>query len=458
MTTETLNSYSYKDLAAMAKRRGVQGWHAMRKDQLVKALSRAAAARSKTAHSKSAVARNTKKPAAVARRSTTVSATSVPRKPAPRVAPPAPVVPAKKNRVVRQLERAKAKLDQSKNLATVPAPISSMPFTAQKPLFPKTNGLVKSNGVPKSNGVGNSNGHASNGHATNGQKTNGAAAKGSADTKSNGAPKTAGVKDRLVVMVRGPYWLHAYWELSRQGVERAQASLGQEWHTAKPTLRVLEVSASGTTCSAESLVRDIPIHGGVNNWYVDVQDPPRSYRLDIGYLAASGKFFVMARSNVVSTPRPGSSDAIDENWSDVAQNFDKIYAMSGGYANEGSSGDLQELFEERLRRPMGSPMVTRFGTGAEGLLSKKRDFNFELDAELIVYGVTDANAHVTLQGEPVRLRPDGTFTMRFSLPNCRQVIPAVACSGDGIEQRTIVLAVERNTKVMEPLIRDGNEP
>src|SRR4029077_11077681 len=135
------------------------------------------------------------------------------------------------------------------------------------------------------------------------------------------------------VMVRGPYWLHAYWELSRQGVERAQASLGQEWHTAKPTLRVLEVSASGTTSSAESLVRDIPIHGGVNNWYVDVQEPPRSYRLDIGYLAASVKFFVMALSNVVSTPRPVSSDAIDENWSDVAQNFDKIYAMSGGYAS-----------------------------------------------------------------------------------------------------------------------------
>ena len=64
---------------------------------------------------------------------------------------------------------------------------------------------------------------------------------------------------------------------------------------------------------------------------------------------------------------------------------------------------------------------------------------------------------MTLQGDPVRLRPDGTFTVRFSMPNCRQVIPAVAVSADGIEQRTIVLAVERNTKTMEPLVRDGNE-
>ena len=28
---------------------------------------------------------------------------------------------------------------------------------------------------------------------------------------------------------------------------------------------------------------------------------------------------------------------------------------------------------------------------------------------------------------------------------------------DGVEERTIVLAIERNTKVMEPVVRDGNE-
>ena len=79
-----------------------------------------------------------------------------------------------------------------------------------------------------------------------------------------------------------------------------------------------------------------------------------------------------------------------------------------------------------------------------------------MDAELIVYGVTDPNAYVTLRGEPVRLQPDGTFSMRFSLPNRRQVLPVVASSGDGVEQRTIVLAVERNTKVMEPILREAD--
>jgi hypothetical protein len=47
--------------------------------------------------------------------------------------------------------------------------------------------------------------------------------------------------------------------------------------------------------------------------------------------------------------------------------------------------------------------------------------------------------------------------MRFSLPDSRQIIPATAVSADGIEERTIVLAVERNTKQLEPMVHDGNE-
>jgi len=264
-------------------------------------------------------------------------------------------------------------------------------------------------------------------------------------------------KDRIVVMVRDPYWLHCYWELTRQAVQRAEAALGQEWYTSKPILRVLDISSHDITSTSESIVRDIDIHGGCNNWYIDVSNPPRSYRIDIGYLSRSSRFYVIARSNVVCTPRAGISDVIDENWTDIdPKKADRIYAMSGGFDPTASSLELKQLFEERLRRPLGSPAITSFGSG--GLLSGKgRKFWFQLDAELIIYGSTEANARVTLQGEPVRLRPDGTFTMRFSLPEGRQIIPAVATSPDGVEERTIVLAVERNTKQLEPMIRDGNE-
>ena len=107
---------------------------------------------------------------------------------------------------------------------------------------------------------------------------------------------------------------------------------------------------------------------------------------------------------------------------------------------------------------MGSSLISRCGQGVEGILSGRRGFHFEIDAEMIVFGKTEPDARVTLQGEPVKLRPDGTFTMRYALPNSRQVIPAVAHSAGGLEQRTVVLAVERNTKAMEPLLRDGGNP
>jgi hypothetical protein len=285
-------------------------------------------------------------------------------------------------------------------------------------------------------------------------------AKANAMSANKAASKASGVaaepRDRLVLMVRDPFWLQAEWEVTRRNVERARAAMAEHWHEAKPIVRVYEVDDGGAnTC--EQVLRDIEIHGGVNTWHIDVYDAPRSYRVAIGYLANNGKFHALARSNAVTTPHPGSGDDIDENWSEIAENYEKIYSLSGGYADEGDSGELQELFEERLRRPMGAPMVGRFGEGAQSILNRGRNFAFEVDAEMIIYGSTRPNARVTIGGEPVKLRRDGTFTVRQSMPDKRQVLPVVASSGDGIEQRTIVLAIERNTKVMEPLIRDGNE-
>lgn len=278
----------------------------------------------------------------------------------------------------------------------------------------------------------------------------------SAKTEEANGNGSAEKGDRLVLMVRDAYWLHAHWSLTRQRVERARAALGQNWHECKPILRLMKIDTSSHN-GAETVVRDIPIHGGVNNWYIDVQDPPQSYRVEIGYVAGDEQFYSMARSNIVTTPKASSSDSIDENWTDVAESFEKVYALSAGPGDGPASVELQELFEERLRRPMGSPMVTRFGVDTNGTGELSRGFDFMVDAELIVYGATAPNAHVTLQGDPVQLRSDGTFTVRFSMPNCRQVIPVVASSANGVEQRTIVLAVERNTKVMEPLIRNPDE-
>lgn len=390
MTASTLRNCTIKDLARMAKRRGVNGWHAMRKDQLVRAILRSSAAGSRKA--KPAQSKVTKKIATPVRRLGSGKNGLAAAHRAARLRRTSAQQLAQRARITRRIEQAKQSLTRSKNLAFV----------------------------------------------------------------QSDAKASAPAKNRLVVMVRGPFWLHAYWELSAQGIARAQAALGQDWHQARPVLRVLLVTSRSATTTSERLVREIPIHGGVRNWYVDVQDSPRTYRLEIGYLTSGGKFYSLARSNVVTTPAASATDSLDAHWQDVLPDCDKIYSMSGGFATEGST-ELQELFEERLRRPMASNGNNPLASAVDGLMNHNHGLRFQVEAEMVIHGVTHSDARVTLQGEPLKLRPDGSFSVRLDLPNRRQVIPLVAATKDGIEQRTIVLAVERNTKVMEPLTREAGE-
>ena len=264
-------------------------------------------------------------------------------------------------------------------------------------------------------------------------------------------------KDRLVVMVRDPFWLHAYWELDRRSINRARVAMSQNWHASRPILRLFQVLREGTIVAARKIERDIEIHGGVNNWYIDVRDPPKTFQLEIGYLSAAGRFFCLARSNVVTTPAAGKDNTFDKNWSEVAKDFDRIFALSGGYSEPENRGDLKEVFEERLKRPMGDTIAAQFGMGEGGGANSEGKIKLKVDAELIVHGVTEPGAHVTLHGEPVRLRSDGTFAVRFNLPERRHILPVVASSPSGGEQRTIVLSIDRNTKIMEPMIREASD-
>ena len=86
---------------------------------------------------------------------------------------------------------------------------------------------------------------------------------------------------------------------------------------------------------------------------------------------------------------------------------------------------------------MTSPSSASYGDGVSGLLATPRRLKFDVDAELIVFGSTKPNARVTLRGEPVKLRADGSFTVRMSLPNQRQVIPVVASSHTALSSERI---------------------
>ena len=56
------------------------------------------------------------------------------------------------------------------------------------------------------------------------------------------------------------------------------------------------------------------------------------------------------------------------------------------------------------------------------------------------------DARVTVQGRPVKLRPDGSFTMRFFLPDGEQVLEVHATNRDGDIERKITPIVNKRTK------------
>ncbi len=259
-------------------------------------------------------------------------------------------------------------------------------------------------------------------------------------------------RDKITVLVRDSFWLQACWEIKRKSVVRAQAAMMEHWHTARPVIRLYEVEDATKTTNSARIVRDVEVHGGVTTWYINVSNPPGRYRVELGYLAANGEFHALCRSNIVTTLVPGSSESIDSHWEDIADNYERIYVQSGGRQGEAGSSDLKELFETRLNRSMGESVVSRFGFKSPN--DGQDSFQFDVDAELIVFGNADPTSSVVISGEPVKLGSDGSFTVRMDLPDRRMVLPCVSTTADGRRQKTIVVAIERNTKVMEPVTKE----
>lgn len=248
----------------------------------------------------------------------------------------------------------------------------------------------------------------------------------------------------IYALVRDPYWTYTYWEIRKDLEESKLRELGGDRNRVKSVLRIYDLSAS----REHSIFSDIVLQNMAMSWYIHTE-PNKTYVIEIGLLHEDGRFIALARSNEITTPRAGMSDVIDEEWMGI--DFDRMYALSGGFQVGKSSMELRELMEKRLRESVSS------GSGASSLSGpveiEKKGFWFVLDCEVVVYGATDPGAAVTVQGKPVKLRPDGTFTLRFALPDGKLVLDAAAVSPDQGEIRKIVPVIERNTERPAPFLK-----
>ncbi len=110
----------------------------------------------------------------------------------------------------------------------------------------------------------------------------------------------------------------------------------------------------------------------------------------------------------------------------------------------------QGLFEKGYFK---SPLLgSSGGIGWSGEISQpeikerkeQKDFFFELETELIVRGRTQPGAKVTLEGKNIPLAPDGTFALKYFLPDGKIPLNFKAKSQDKQHEKFISTSVERN--------------
>jgi hypothetical protein len=75
----------------------------------------------------------------------------------------------------------------------------------------------------------------------------------------------------------------------------------------------------------------------------------------------------------------------------------------------------------------------------------RKGFWFNVNAELIIYGATEPNAQVAIAGRPIKLRPDGTFSCHFALPDGGYALAATAVSSEN-ELRQATFNFSRQTE------------
>ncbi|MBO9540391.1 DUF4912 domain-containing protein [bacterium] len=306
-------------------------------------------------------------------------------------------------------------------------------------------------------------------------------------------------RDRAVLMVRDPFWVHAYWDLDAESVARAKLEGG-----AQLTLRVHDVTDLIFNGTNSHYHFDVAMPFDFQRvWYFNVPNDGRTYLAEVGYLRPDGRFIPLARSNAGTTPQAKISSIISDRFVDpeasqpipqapapqvqppappvapVVAQAPELVPQQPAPVMEAPAVEApapmpenleisEQMYRLSLRgTPYWSANIPKYGdylidraTSSEGMplaamssaqhapqppAPKAKDFWLVADCELIVYGATEPDAKVTLRGQAVDLRPDGTFSLRFALPDGLHPIPIHAVNADGDMERSLTITVSRNS-------------
>ena len=336
-------------------------------------------------------------------------------------------------------------------------------------------------------------------------------------------PTTYG-KTQVTLVARDPHWLYAYWEIAGSSIEQLKREIGDAFNSATHVLRMYDVTLKDFDGTNANHYFDIDVGPHANTWYISLWNDNVTHCAEIGIRIWDGRFFRLARSNFVTTPRSNSSGRSELIWMDVKDSSSQPYVFLGQQrkaaagenprnrigvgrrrfylteddirlyyskmfpllsrviskrlARTGKRGwedfvlieDNTVTIHEMLLRGMNKEeFIRRFllGSSAELLIKggaseelinqpaseqkkQPRKFFFEIGTELIVYGRTEPDAEVWLGDKQIPLRKDGTFTLRFALPDGKIPLDFTANSNDKVDKRIIKTSVERAKTVYDP--------
>ncbi|MCD6422895.1 MAG: DUF4912 domain-containing protein [Elusimicrobia bacterium] len=120
---------------------------------------------------------------------------------------------------------------------------------------------------------------------------------------------------KVIILPRDPSTVFAYWDIDEKFL---RGSL---------VLRVYEVEKKKHEFK-DRYYFDIHVKGNPGNWYINVPHPGARYRAEIGVIEF-GKFYPIAKSNVILVPRNTISDEVDEEWMIVKEDLQKIIKYTG---------------------------------------------------------------------------------------------------------------------------------
>ncbi|MDA7950840.1 MAG: DUF4912 domain-containing protein [Pirellulaceae bacterium] len=226
--------------------------------------------------------------------------------------------------------------------------------------------------------------------------------------------------DKIDLTPCSSYWLRASWQISPEGTRRAKAALAEQWHSAQPVLRLIQIE--GEANNIEYVRSLVAIHNGVDHWFLEAPTPHHSYRVEIGYLATNQKFHRLAHSDTVTPPAENT----------VLKNYD----------NPPTNKDLG-------KRKTSAALAIAKPILASRESQTNEEFPLTADLKATLHGRTIADGELTVDEAPVEVEVDGAFQIDLELPNRRQVLTLVAVNPTTLQEKTLIIAIERNTKSLE---------